>query len=327
MTSPLPSAWLPCLVGLGALSACADEDAATPAPQDLSEPLAAVATQNAGTTRLLDMRVVSELRPICTDAYDNNLCTLDSEALLAALIDAERPDVLFLQEMWDQRRCGEEARAAEVDAAPFACGAGGGSQTARVLPDGYRWACAEGYPDNCIAFRPAVFVPVGADGVAADCPDGDCSAAMRSVGSECARIGRIAWLPGATTEGPATLVVVHTNAGPFDGDKACRGLQLEALGDALAAEVELGELIMAGDFNFDPQTAEGPDVEALAALMERFGLVRLPDDGPTHRILNGDLDLVLTDVGGWGDGRTCSVTFADEGAAVPMFDHAFVSCR
>jgi len=291
------------------------------------EPLTSVATQNAGTTRFLDFLAASPLRPLCTEWYGNNLCTVDSEAALAAALAEARPDVLMLQEVWDQRGCGADGRPAEADAEPFSCSAGDAHQLERVLPADYRWACATGYPDNCVAFVPSALSPER-DGSPAACAGRDCSVAVHDVQAGCSRDGRIAWLEGRTAEGPAALVVVHTLAGPPGGeDEACRAQQLDAAREALAALPPETLLLMAGDFNFDPAGSDGPDAAALAALREELGLARLPDDGPTHRMLGTDLDLVLAR--GWpaGAGATCRVGFVDEGAEVPMFDHALVDCR
>ena len=86
-------------------------------------------------------------------------------------------------------------------------------------------------------------------------------------------------------------------------------------------------IVMAGDFNLDPEIVATDDVEALQHLVESVGLERLPDDGPTHRILGNDLDLVY--VRGLLDTSSalCNVRFLDDAAEAPMFDHAFLSCR
>jgi len=84
--------------------------------------------------------------------------------------------------------------------------------------------------------------------------------------------------------------------------------------------------VVAGDFNFDPALASGAEKASFDALLAALDLVRREDDGVTHRILQQDLDHVLVSSALAADRAPCHVAFVDEGALVPMFDHAFVAC-
>ena len=312
-----------------------DQDDAIPAARDSSAgdeegprppalvALHVVATQNAGTTELMDLLVFSELRPVCSESYGNNLCTVDSERLLADALLGAAPQVLFLEEVWEQARCAEPGRPPEANLPPFACSAGDTSQLARILPPGLRWACAAGYPDNCVAFHPDAFEPTLGEA----CRDRDCSPAMMDIDAGCGPPGRIAALAGRTASGDATLVVVHTSAGIESDDRACRATQLGALREFLGALPNDRVLLVGGDFNFDPQQDSGPDVDAYDRLLSDLSLVRLPDDGETHRLLLRDYDLVLAR--GWS-APGCRVSFVDPLEAgpeiVPMLDHGLVVC-
>ena len=287
-------------------------------------PSLVVATQNAGTTPFMDLLVPSPLRETCESWYDNNLCTLASEAHLGEALVELQPDLLFLQEVWEQGGCADPDRPGEVNDAPFACGAGAGSQLGRVLPAGdYRWACADGYPDNCVAFRAGALEPAGGA-----CLARDCSAAMVSVEAACGEPGRIAYLRGDTAEGPLTAVVVHTHAGIDAADAQCRRDQLDALRQVLVGEVPAGErVVVAGDFNLDPSEHTGVDVDAFVALLDAVGLAALASAGPSHRILGQTLDLVLVRGFAAAQGEPCAVALVDEGDPLPMFDHALVWCE
>lgn len=61
-------------------------------------PVLSLATQNCGTTPGMVILAPSPLRLPCSTWYCNDLCTLDSEAVIAAAVDARRPDVLMLEE-------------------------------------------------------------------------------------------------------------------------------------------------------------------------------------------------------------------------------------
>ncbi len=248
---------------------------------------------------------------------------VDSEALLAEAIEEDTPDVLFLEEVWIQENCGDDQRPGAVNDEPYVCSLGSQPQTERLLPEGYRWGCAAGYPDNCIGFKSDVFHP---DDEAA-CDGRNCSAAVVSMAAPDSRDGRIAYLTGTSAAGPTILVVVHTNAGIEASDTARRASQLGALKDVLLAAGEETTLFIAGDFNLDPTEGLGQDANALRDMADELGLVRVPDDGYTHRMINGDLDVVLAR--GWtpADNATCHVRFLDEGAETPMFDHAFLLCH
>ncbi len=307
---------------LGDAPARADGTAGDTAAGSL-HPVARVATQNAGTSRFLDLLERTPLRPTCEETYSNNLCTVDTEAALGATVAAFAPDIQMFEEVFDQRRCAETDWPPEASAAPFACSAGATPQLERVLPPDYAWGCAAGYPDNCIAFRPAVFVPVDAGGADAACAGRDCSALVVSNPAPCGRDGRLAYLRGRTAHGRTVLVVVHTNAGT---DRDCRAQQLQAIEAVLLAEPADTAIFMAGDFNFDPVAEQGADRDAFDTLVQAVGLTRLADDGNTHRLYQADLDLVL--VRGWpaATTATCHVAFADEGQSPLMLDHAYVAC-
>lgn len=301
-------------------------DATTDAGTGL-RPIRSIATQNAGTSTTMDLLAISDVRPTCADWYSNNLCVTTSEADLAARILEHAPDIQMLQEVWNPANCDEDGRPAEANAAPYVCSLPGVSQAARLLPDGYAWSCSRDYPDDCIAFRTDVFVPEPPAGGGPACDGADCTAAMESLVAPCGQAGRISYLPGTGASGATVFVVVHTNAGPDASDKACRGQQISALQEVLVALPPATALFVAGDFNFDPVEHAGADVDAYKALLAATGLARLPDDGPTHRILGQDLDLVL--VRGWEAAATaaCHVQVTDPDREVPMFDHVYVSCR
>jgi hypothetical protein len=306
------------------------DTAASDVPPDAGtglRPIRSIATQNAGTSTTLDLLALSDVRPTCSEWYSNNLCVATSEADLAARILQQSPDVQMLEEIWKPANCAASDRPAEVNAAPYVCSLPGASQAARLLPAGYAWSCSRDYPDDCIAFRTDAFVPDPPAGGGPACDGTDCTAAMVSLVASCGPAGRLSYLPGTGAAGPTVLVVVHTNAGPDASDKACRGEQLAALQAVLAALPASTALFVAGDFNFDPVEHSGADVDAYKALLAATGLARLPDDGPTHRILGQDLDLVL--VRGWdlAAQAACHVQVTDPDREVPMFDHEYVSCR
>ena len=305
-------------------SGCGDGMRHQPTPEP-TRGFGVIATQNVGTTPFLKILAASPHRQACEEWYDNNLCTMDVEVAFGAVVQADRPDVLMLQEVWDQRRCDEPRRPEEARKEPYACALGKLHQLERILPVEYHYACATGYPDNCIAFLPDVFVPE-ADDATATGAERDQSGAMRPVQADCGRPGRIAWLRGQSTSGTTVLVVVHTNAGFSVDDGECRGLQLAALRSDLMDLPADAAIFVAGDFNFDPSTAEGPDADALAALVEDLSLVRLRGSGPTHRLLKSELDHIW--VRGWqlGEKASCQVIYPDEADAVPMFDHGYVTC-
>jgi len=293
------------------------------------EPVASLATQNAGTTLFLGYLAESPLRTDCDDWYVDDLCTLDTEAAVAAALAEERPDVVMLQEVWDQTRCAEEGRPDRVGEPPFVCAAGGGHQLGRVLPEDYSYACAPGRRDalTCVTWRSAVFQPEPPDAGAPGCRDRDCSEWLQAVETECDRGGRLAWLRGRSAHGPTALAVFHPKAGFKDPDITCRAQQLQEASEALALFPADGMLVVAGDFNLNPDGEAGPDVQALQALLERHGLTRLPTAGPTHHLLEMQLDMVLTRAWPPAAEASCDLRFLDVEADVPMLDHAFVVCR
>ena len=280
------------MVALLHLIACTDE-----LPLEL-----VVMSQNAGTTPLLDLIEPSELRSTCEEFYENNLCTLDAEALLATALAADPPTVLFLQEVWHSEWCDEVEGDALDD--PFAC-AEPGHPLDRVLPEGMSWQCSPAYPDNCIAtddrFEPDTWTDLGA---------------------ECSAPGRAGALSGILDGEPTTLVVVHTNAG-FDQDSVdCRVEELAAIEEHLA-QVD-GVILFGGDVNHDPEV-DREDSDAFARLLATTGLVRVEDDGPTGRLLQQDLDVVATrNALPYGE---CAVRFVDAGTSPLMFDHGLLTCR
>ncbi|MBN2498085.1 MAG: endonuclease/exonuclease/phosphatase family protein [Deltaproteobacteria bacterium] len=283
-----------------------------------------LSTQNAGTTTFLELfapQPPPEVRADCSDWYSNNLCLLAAEQKLAAAIEEQTPDLLFLQEIWHQPDCEEAGRPAELNAAPYVCAAGSDLQIQRLLPDGYRFGCAGEYPDNCIAFRDRVFEPDGGS-----CDD-DCSALLVSNPAACGRDGRLASIRGRIASGHAIFVVVHTNAGVGEEAEDCRAAQLEAIQQALASEPASTAIFMAGDFNFDPEFYDGADAQALAHMVAALGLTRLPVDGYTHLISMMQLDQLYTR--GWPSAPSvsCLPRFLDESEDEANFDHAFVSCR
>jgi len=303
---------VPCTAAL-LLAAC---------PPSEPEPLV-LATQNAGTTTWLDLVATEpppEARQVCADWYDNNLCRVDSEAHLATALDEEAPDLILLQEVWDQSGCAEPTRPDEVDLDPYACSAGSGPQLERVLHEDHDWACAAGYPDNCVAFRRDLFEPD------TPCDGRDCSAQMVSNPSPCGPDGRIAWLPGSTEAGAAIAVVVHASAGVGGESTACRADQLRSATAALASEPPETRLFVAGDFNFDPTLVEGDDATALTEMIHTLDLVPLVVDAPTHRISLVQLDHVLVRAPELDRAR-CTTRFVDDGEQVTLFDHALVTCR
>lgn len=289
-----------------------------------------VATQNAGTTPFLDLIEEAPHREACDDWYGNNLCTNDTESILAEAISAEKPGILMLQEVWDQRRCSAPERPEEVDEPPFVCSMSEGHQLLRVLPEGYEFACAEGARDalTCVAFDTSVFQAETADGIEAVCPERDCSEHMIVTRSDCEELdGQVAFLRGTLDQGPAVITVVHLFAGLVAGGSDCRAAQLRAGQEALAELPDDIPILIAGDFNFDPSITTTADAVALEQLIEALDLVRLPTDGTTHRIFEVTIDLVFSR--GWpgADSARCETRYLDGDDEPPMLDHAYVGCR
>lgn len=291
-----------------------------------SRSITRLSTMNTGTTVTMDLLFPadSDVRENCDEWYGNNLCLLESELLVAEALRNERPDIAFLQEIWTQSGCEDTDRPREVNESPYACAAGPGEQIERILPEGYSYACASEYPDNCIAFRTKAFQPVSESGEPGECAGLDCSDHMVSNPAECGRDGRIAYIRGTTIHGPAMAVVVHTNSGT---DDLCRAQQLDSIQAVLEAEPTETVIFMAGDFNMDPEIHHGEDVDAFWQLVEAVSLERIPDDEDTHRILKQDLDIMLTRNWPGSSSVVCHVSFLDEGTEVPMFDHAFLLCE
>jgi hypothetical protein len=285
--------------------------------------VASLATQNTGTTTWLDVVADSpseELRQVCSDWYDNNLCVEGTETLVGAAVVEDAPDLLFLQEVWDQRNCAEAGRPDEVNEAPYACSLGDDPQPARLLPTDWWWGCAAGYPDNCIAFPPSTATPAGCDGQ-------DCSALVEDLDAGCGSVGRIATWALETEAGPLVAVVVHTNAGAFEDDIACRARQLEAIQVVLEALPAETSIAMAGDFNLDPALYEGADAEAFRSLVEALGLRWLEGYEESHRISHVKLDHLLVRGPALPSELDCTARYLDEGEPDVMLDHAWVGCR
>ncbi len=291
--------------------------------------LTSLATQNAGTTTWLDLVADSPseaVRENCSSYYSNNLCWLESEGYLLAAVEDDGPDLVFLQEMWDMPGCHEVERPDEVNQAPYACG-GSGSQLERVLPEGYDYACAAGYPDNCIAFRQGTMELRSPEGTQASCDGRDCSDFLVSNPADCGGDGRIAWMSADTEAGALALVVVHAAAGAVAEDLECRAAQLQSIQAVLEALPEDTSIAMAGDFNLDPEIYEGVDAQTFAELQESLGLTRLEADQATHLISHVSLDHLLIRGPVVAGDLSCKVRFLDEGQQDTMFDHGFVSCR
>ena len=285
--------------------------------------LTSIVTQNAGTTTYLDMVADSpseEVREVCSDWYGNNLCVEGTELLLADAVTQDAPDLLFLQEIWNQAGCVEEDRPGEANATPFVCSLGLEPQPSRVLPADWWWGCAGGYPDNCIAFPPGTATPSG-------CSGQDCSSLVVSNPASCGDDGRIATWELDTIAGPMVAVVVHTNAGAFEDDAACRVAQLESIQAVLEALPEDSSIAMAGDFNLDPELYESADAGAFEALVADLGLTWLGGYDQSHRISHVKLDHVLVRGPALAAGMACDARYLDEGEDDVMLDHAWVACR
>lgn len=308
------------LIAASALAACqlSGDTAAVSPPA-----LVSLATQNAGTTTYLDLVADSpseEVREVCSTWYSNNLCLEGTEALVRGAVADDSPGLLFLQEMWDQPSCDDDDRPGEANVAPFACSLGSDPQPSRVLPGDWWWGCAGGYPDNCIAFPPTTATPTGCDGQ-------DCSSLVVSNDAGCGDPGRIAYWEIETEAGPLVAVVVHTNAGMFEDDIACRAQQLESIQGVLAALPADTSIAMAGDFNLDPELYESADAAAFEALVSELGLSRLGGYDESHRISHMKLDHVLARGAAVETGLACEARSLDEDETDVMLDHAWVVCR
>lgn len=298
--------------------------ACQPAADTGTEPaLLSIATQNTGTTTYLDLVADSpseEVRQVCSDWYENNLCLAGTEALLAEAVTQDAPGLLFLEEVWEQSGCDDPERPAEVNEAPFVCSQGVARQPSRLLPPGWWWGCAAGYPDNCIAFPPSLATPTGCDGQ-------DCSALVVSNPAGCGSDGRIAYWELETTAGSLVAVVVHTAAGMFEDEIACRVAQLESIQAVLGALPADTSIAMAGDFNLDPEYYESADAVAFVAMVEALGLTWLGGYEESHRISHVRLDHVLVRGPAVASGLACEARYLDEGGPDVMLDHAWVVCR
>lgn len=305
------------LSGLGVFAACGPR------------PVEGLATQNAGTTPFLDMYGESDLRGVCDDQYCNDLCTVDTEDRLAAALVETGADIVMLQEIWDQSRCGEGEWPEEAWGEPFACSAGEAHQLQRVLPETHRFACAEGGRDTltCAAFHEEVLQPTSPGGSAVTCEDRDCSAALQGVETSCTGDAALAILHGEVRGGPVALASIHLQSGVLSEDASCRAAQLEDLGAALSTLPQDTRLYLAGDFNFDPSVSDGADTDALTALVEDLGLTRHSPNAVTHSIVEWEIDLLFTR--GWDSATTatCEVRFVDENQDPPMIDHGLLHCR
>jgi len=122
-------------------------------------------------------------------------------------------------------------------------------------------------------------------------------------------------------------VVVHTSAGMEADDVTCRADQLGSIQAVLEAYPSDTSIVMAGDFNLDPEYYTGADAEAMGDLAETLGLETLETDGETHRISHVRLDWVLVRGGAVASEMGCAVRFLDEGEDDLMLDHGWVMCR
>ena len=299
---------------LAACTAGDDSAASTPAVQSL-------ATQNTGTSTSLSVVSDSPDEDVRAEAeawYGNNLCRLGTEAILRDTIVAEEPDLLFLEETWYQPNCDAEGRPPEMAQDPWVCSAGDGWQLERLLPAEWSWACAAGYPDNCLAFAPGLAPATGCDGR-------DCSALMVSNPAACGPDGRIAYLELDTAAGPLVAVVVHTSAGITLDDMDCRAAQLESIQAVLATLPAETSIAMAGDFNLDTDLFDGADAQAYAELIAALGLTELEQSEETHRVSHLRIDHLL--VRGPAVAQpACTVRFLDAEADEQMMDHGWVGC-
>ncbi|MBT3221105.1 MAG: endonuclease/exonuclease/phosphatase family protein [Proteobacteria bacterium] len=295
---------------------------------DLS--ILAVATQNAGTTPFLDGFGESPMRDNCDVYYCNDLCSVDAESVLAQAITDRQPDILMLEEVWDQRRCSDADRPTEVNEAPYACSAGDDHQLSRILAEDYYYACSDGIRETqtCVTFRSSVFSPLKSDGSEGDCDGRNCSQMLVDLPADCEEEGTMAYLRGKTAAGQATtLMVMHLYTDFASGTQECRASQLQAAHEALLTLPEDEMLLIAGDFNLDPDQWEGPDIDALQKMVDEVGLVRLPTEGPSHMILDITIDLVFHRGWALASSVTCETVFLDEDAQVPMIDHAMIDCQ
>ena len=282
-----------------------------------------VATQNAGTTTYLDLVADSpseDVREVCSSWYSNNLCVDETELQLAEAVAGETPDLLFLQEMWNQAHCDDDDRPAEVNQAPFVCSLGSDLQPSRVLPGDWWWGCAGGYPDNCIAFPPSLATPSGCEGQ-------DCSALVVSNEAGCGDTGRVAYWELDSADGPLVAVVVHTAAGMFEDDIACRVQQLESIQAVLEALPADTSIVMAGDFNLDPDLYVSDDAAAFSSLGSSLGLSWLGGYDESHRISHVRLDHVLVRGPAVAQKMSCEIRYLDEGQEDVMLDHGWLMCR
>ncbi len=144
-----------------------------------------------------------------------------------------------------------------------------------------------------------------------------------SLEAPCAGRGRAALVEGTLNGAPAALVVIHTNAGFLPSDATCRAEELGVIADALATLPADTHVIAGGDVNHDP-SGESVDAAAFAAMLERVGMTRLPDDGPTAVLLQADLDAIV--VRGVLEGGGCAVRYVDAEADPRMLDHGLLTC-
>jgi endonuclease/exonuclease/phosphatase (EEP) superfamily protein YafD len=122
-------------------------------------------------------------------------------------------------------------------------------------------------------------------------------------------------------------VVVHTNAGAFEDDIACRAQQLVHIRGVLAALPAETSIAMAGDFNLDPELYQSEDAAAFEALVAELGLSRLGGYQESHRISHVTLDHLLVRGPALALEPSCEARYLDEGEPEVMLDHAWVMCR
>jgi len=327
----LCTSWMVCVCVFAACSMACD-DGTSLDPAGLSTP-ESLATLNAGTHPLLDLIEESPVREICDIWYGNDLCTTDAEALVADAIAAEMPDVLLLQEIWDQTRCDDPVMPAASTEPPFVCSAGEAHQLERLLPREYDFACGADVPISrdalsCIAFKRSVFTPLGPPGSDAACLGRDCSGLLEVLEPECdTQWGKIIMLRGRAETGPAVLVSIHLFIDISWPDLLCQAEQVEVLGDTLAGLSDDTLMIVGGDFNLDLRLPI-PGARSLAGMQAEQALELLGDTGRTNQVIPWlRLDMIFTRSWEASVDATCEVTFLNPDAGPPMIDHGLVMCR
>lgn len=300
-------------------------------PSTLSR-VESLATLNAGTHPLLDLIGRSPVRETCDIWYGNDLCTTDAESLAADAIKAEMPDILLLQEIWDQTLCDDPQRPAYSAESPFACSAGDTHQLIRVLPEDYAFACGTDKPGSrdalsCIAFKRSVFTPQGSQGVDKECGNRDCSSLLEILETECdSQWGKIVMLRGRTNTGPAVLVSVHLFLDIAWSALMCQAEQIRVLNDALDGLPDDTLVIVGGDFNLDLRLPL-PGAVSLAEMQAEQEMELLGETERTNQLIPLRLDMIFTRDWERSIDPGCRVTFLNPEEGPPMIDHGLVMCR